>query len=988
MKKSKRRGFLRISGIVLAVVMILSDLTGFYPAMKAQAATCQINVYPVYADMGTTTGTGAYNFGSTVTATANPKPGYEFVYWWDGDKQIMDFSNPCVFNAQWDRTLIAMFKKTGQRALILTTDEVDRNCNIFAVGEETGNYPNYTLKYFTPGETIKLSCTTGVSTELDTYLYSADGQNYAPIEDTFVMPDFDIFISARFRSVFPYSVTIDPNIQHGTITTGDGRASYKEGENVTLILHPEPGYRLESISGMPADNMYADGEYTFKMPRAKVEISAVFGIDPRNLTLTAFPEEGGVLSYELSSVDTATVSATPNLGYKFTGWHAGYYKPNGALLSTDSKYTFLYLSSDTMTGVFEKLGAYTLYPNLELQNGSIAVANYHKYYDEGDEIKLILTPDKGYAVDAVYHGVLTDDGLTELEEIDGNKFLMPAQDTWVYATFVPGYDVTATASPDLGGTVTGAGAYKPNATVTLKATAYKDYEFVNWTEDGDEVSDAATYQFTATENRTLVANFKKTAVYENSFYDGFEDNKINEWTLIDSDGDGQGWNVFSANQYYGNQYVGSGRMALRSVASEGLHGLDPDEWAITPAIVAPENAKLSFWMTQYGAVLNGPDKLGVYVGLSPETDKMTKLKDFTIEDREDRMCRIDLSAYAGQKIYLGFRHYDSPRGKVLIIDNVEVRGQGSFWADDNLKITKKSLSLHDTIAIDFKVPKSAVADYFDPYLLVTQNELTSKVTQYYEDGDLLIFTYRVPPQMMREQAVAVPHASNAQNEDVVGEAFTYSVAEYCYNMLGKDKYQSDEFASLRRLLVDILHYGDAAQVYANYKTDELAGKDLTAAQQEMGTDVNAEMTYNTVKDKDFAKVDAEDELASIDKAALYLEGAVNVQFKYSANDVSGLRMVITDDEACTNVIAEYAANPNLMDDNGLYYVTVNALNAGQMRKTIYATMMKGDRKVSNSYRYSIESYVKSMKGRGIQNLDELLDAMMRYGDSAAAYANN
>ena len=58
-----------------------------------------------------------------------------------------------------------------------------------------------------------------------------------------------------------------------------------------------------------------------------------------------------------------------------------------------------------------------------------------------------------------------------------------------------------------------------------------------------------------------------------------------------------------------------------------------------------------------------------------------------------------------------------------------------------------------------------------------------------------------------------------------------------------------------------------------------------------------------------------------------------------------------------------------------------------MRKTVYATMMKGNKKVSNTYRYSIESYAASMKGKGVPNLDNLLDAMMRYGDSAAAYAS-
>jgi len=285
------------------------------------------------------------------------------------------------------------------------------------------------------------------------------------------------------------------------------------------------------------------------------------------------------------------------------------------------------------------------------------------------------------------------------------------------------------------------------------------------------------------------------------------------------------------------------------------------------------------------------------------------------------------------------------------------------------------------------VPVAAMEAYHDPYLLVTQNNEKRTITDYKINGDLMIFTFRVPPQKMGDAVTAVPHALNAFGEDVTGVALTYSVTDYCYNMLGKEQYQYAQYASLRRLLVDILLYGSAAQQYVNYKTNALASSRLTAAQLAMGTDVTKEMTYQNVKLKDFATVAEEDALASIEKAALYLEAAVNVRFKFTANELTGLRVVITKDEAGMNAIGELAANPELTDGNGLYYVTFGVLNAGEMRKTIYATAMLGRKKVSNTYRYSIESYVASMKGKGDKKLDNLLDAMMRYGDSAKAFVD-
>ena len=67
--------------------------------------------------------------------------------------------------------------------------------------------------------------------------------------------------------------------------------------------------------------------------------------------------------------------------------------------------------------------------------------------------------------------------------------------------------IAANAAPVRGGIVTGGGAISPGATVTLTATANPGYTFVHWTEGGNEVTIDATYTFTSTGNRNLVANF-------------------------------------------------------------------------------------------------------------------------------------------------------------------------------------------------------------------------------------------------------------------------------------------------------------------------------------------------------------------------------------------------------------------------------------------------------------------------------------------------
>ena len=80
------------------------------------------------------------------------------------------------------------------------------------------------------------------------------------------------------------------------------------------------------------------------------------------------------------------------------------------------------------------------------------------------------------------------------------------------ASFITPCAIVATADPNAGGTITGAGDYALDATATLTATPATGYNFVNWTENNTEVSTTAEYTFTVTGNRTLVAHFELATV--------------------------------------------------------------------------------------------------------------------------------------------------------------------------------------------------------------------------------------------------------------------------------------------------------------------------------------------------------------------------------------------------------------------------------------------------------------------------------------------
>jgi hypothetical protein len=100
----------------------------------------------------------------------------------------------------------------------------------------------------------------------------------------------------------------------------------------------------------------------------------------------------------------------------------------------------------------------------------------------------------------------------------GTGFLM--DNLAVHSTEILRYTIATSASPGTGGTTSGGGTYASGASVTVVATPNPGYAFVNWTENGTPVSTAASYTFTASANRSLVANFTLPTLQSAATVDG------------------------------------------------------------------------------------------------------------------------------------------------------------------------------------------------------------------------------------------------------------------------------------------------------------------------------------------------------------------------------------------------------------------------------------------------------------------------------------
>jgi len=129
-------------------------------------------------------------------------------------------------------------------------------------------------------------------------------------------------------------------------------------------------------------------------------------------------------------------------------------------------------------------------------------------YSSGTSTTVIATPNSGYSfVNWTENGSSVSTNASYQFTVTANRTLVAnfTQNTTYY-------DISTSSNPTAGGTTGGGGSFQPNATATVTATPNSGYSFTNWTESGNIVSTSASYQFTVTANRTLVANFTQNSI--------------------------------------------------------------------------------------------------------------------------------------------------------------------------------------------------------------------------------------------------------------------------------------------------------------------------------------------------------------------------------------------------------------------------------------------------------------------------------------------
>ena len=518
-----------------------------------------IAIYDVTISMniegsGLVYGEGTFTDGETVTVTATPNEGYTFLNWTENGEIVseeMEYS----FTIEADRELVANF---------IEIYDVVISMNIEGAGSVTG------AGTYTKGSTVEVSATANENYAFISWTIN-DEVVSEEMEYSFVITE-DVELVANF--IETYDVTIAMNIEGSGVVEGSG--TYNKGETVTVTATPNEGYIFVNWTEN-GEIVTTETEYSFEIANDRNFVANFIAI--YDVTISINIEGSGLVSGEGTFTDgeTVTVTATPNEGYTFLNW-----TENGAVVSEEMEYSFTIEADRELVANFIEIydvvismniegagsvtgaGTYTKGSTVEVSatanenyafiswtiNDEVVseemeysfvitedvelVANFIETYDvtiamniegsgvvegsgtynKGETVTVTATPNEGYIfVNWTENGeIVTTETEYSFEIANDRNFV---------ANFIAIYDVTITMNMEEAGSVTGEGTYNDGETVTVTATPNEGYKFVNWTENGEVVSEEMEYSFVITEDVELVANFVSTEGMGEQYANGF-----------------------------------------------------------------------------------------------------------------------------------------------------------------------------------------------------------------------------------------------------------------------------------------------------------------------------------------------------------------------------------------------------------------------------------------------------------------------------------
>jgi hypothetical protein len=288
--------------------------------------------------------------------------------------------------------------------------------------------------------------------------------------------------------------------------------------------------------------------------------------------------------------------------------------------------------------------------------------------------------------------------------------------------------------------------------------------------------------------------------------------------------------------------------------------------------------------------------------------------------------------------------------------------------------------LASNITINYYLPVADAAEYDSLYIIATLvDKAPLKVEGVVENGKVKFSYDQVSANLMNDIVYTDLYGVKDGETYLLQEDYNAGVVIYGKKLANYYETYNYYDAKTCRLLADLLEYGSAAQIYNNYKTNDLANAWLPEKIKAYGTTEVPTTKYN----KNNSYVVVENPEVTYSQLTLLLGNSVTIKYVVNIEDTTDLVAEFKYD----GLTHEIPASEFVKQSDGKYAVEFSKLNAAQMKKLVHVTFKRNGVAVSNTYQYSVESYVNEANTyyQAYPTILNLANAIMKYGNSASAY---
>lgn len=307
-----------------------------------------------------------------------------------------------------------------------------------------------------------------------------------------------------------------------------------------------------------------------------------------------------------------------------------------------------------------------------------------------------------------------------------------------------------------------------------------------------------------------------------------------------------------------------------------------------------------------------------------------------------------------------------------------------------------AVSFQSSLNMNYYYSAAALAGYTNIRFYIEQQQYdkgitTCTYTKYVLDsskysikdsgyGDEYVFSVKGIAAAQMGNLIHVTIYAEKDGKTYVSPVDSYSVKLYALSRLAKSSN-----ATYKTMMVDLLNYGAAAQVYFERDVAHLVNASLTDAQKAL-----ANSTLSMSDLVDYKNTPAASKATFTGNNVLFND-IVGLRYYFtvdSSYNVSNLSVKISYTSANSKVgnVTEYYPVSSMKKSGSEYYFDVNSIPTTDMGCKVTADILYNGTSISNQKFYSIESYCKTKySSSNDENFKAMLVALMKYSYTSRLY---